>query len=187
MHESTKTYSQWPGSVRALVTGNIIDIGCGDSPISETATRFDMDDGDANHIPDYVTDKFDFVFSSHCLEHMYDPPKTILDWWELVKPGGSLAFIVPDEDLYEQGIFPSTRNSDHKHTFTISKQSSRSPKSINVLDLAKSLPGGTIFRLILQDHGYDRARVRWGLSSSPDQTLEEHTLAQIECVVIKDK
>ena len=32
MRESTKTYSQWPGSVRALVTGNIIDIGCGDSP-----------------------------------------------------------------------------------------------------------------------------------------------------------
>src|SRR5260221_7032838 len=37
--------------------------------------------------------------------------------------------------LYEQGVFPSRFNGDHKSTFTISKASSWSPVSVNVLDL----------------------------------------------------
>jgi hypothetical protein len=53
----------------------------------------------------------------------------------VVKPGGYLVVTVPDEDLYEQGLWPSTFNPDHKHTFTIYKTSSWSPVSINVLAL----------------------------------------------------
>lgn len=64
-----------------------------DSPISKDAVRFDIEDGDANHISKYVHDKYDFVFSSHCLEHMYDPPEALTEWWGLVKPGGVLTFI----------------------------------------------------------------------------------------------
>ena len=47
--------------------------------------------------------------------------------------------MVPDEDMYEQGEFPSTWNGDHKFTFTISKKNSWSPKSINILDLLETL------------------------------------------------
>ena len=65
---------------------------------------------------------------------MSDPRKTILDWWKLVKPGGYLFVVVPDEDLYEQGVFPSRFNNDHKATFTIAKAKSWSPNSINVLE-----------------------------------------------------
>ena len=39
---------------------------------------------------------------------------------------------VPDEDLYEQGQFPSTYNVDHKWTFTILKTTSWSPCSLNL-------------------------------------------------------
>jgi hypothetical protein len=46
---------------------------------------------------------------------------------------------VPDEDLYEQGTFPSTFNTDHKHTFTIHKRTSWSSRSINVLALLTSI------------------------------------------------
>lgn len=186
MHESAKTLSRWPDDVRSLITGDVIDIGCGDSPISDNAVKFDIGDGDANHILRYVHSKFDFVFSSHCLEHMHNPAESLSEWWELVKPGGYIAFIVPDEDLYEQGIFPSIRNLDHKHTFTISKQTSWSPVSINVLDLVKSLHNSTVVRLVLQDYMYDRSLVRWASSSSPDQTLNVQTMAQIECILKKD-
>ena len=58
--------------------------------------------------------------------------------------------------MYEQGVFPSRFNPDHKATFTLSKAQSWSPKSVNVLDLAQSLPGGEIISLQLQDRGYDR-------------------------------
>jgi hypothetical protein len=46
---------------------------------------------------------------------------------------------VPDEDLYEQGIFPSTFNRDHKHTFTIFKTNSWSRASINLVDILREL------------------------------------------------
>ena len=48
--------------------------------------------------------------------------------------------------MYEQGQFPSTWNGDHKFTFTISKSSSWSPTSINILDLITTL--GTESELI---------------------------------------
>jgi O-methyltransferase len=59
----------------------------------------------------------------------------------ILKPGGHLVVIVPDEDMYEQGVFPSTFNTDHKWTFTASKTSSWSSRSINLIDLIKSLGG----------------------------------------------
>ena len=81
--------------------------------------------------------------------------------------GGYLFFIVPDEDLYEQGVFPSRFNSDHKATFTISKTRSWSPKSYNVFDLARSLPGAEIFKIQLCDIGYNRARLGFGYPFAP--------------------
>jgi SAM-dependent methyltransferase len=114
-------------------------------------------DGDANEITAYVSDSFDFVFSSHCLEHMHDPRHALQQWWQLVKPGGHLIVIVPDEDLYEQGYFPSVFNPDHKATFTLSKNRSWSPRSYNLLDLVRELPGGTLVSIELQDAGLDRA------------------------------
>src|SRR5215472_3075470 len=144
MDETTKSKLYWGELERRAVQGRGIDIGCGPDPVTADARRFDVEDGDANRISDFVREQFDFVYSSHCLEHMHDPKSTILEWWKLVKQGGFLFILVPDEDLYEQGVFPSRFNPDHKATFTISKAKSWSPKSINVLDLANSLPGGKI-------------------------------------------
>ena len=162
MKESSKSQPYWGDLEKRVVSGRGIDIGCGPDPVKPDARRFDLEDGDANVISQYVKEAFDFVYSSHCLEHMHDPRTTILDWWKLVKPGGYLFVVVPDEDLYEQGVFPSRFNNDHKATFTISKASSWSPKSINVLDLANSLPGGKTISLQLQDRGYDRALGSFG-------------------------
>lgn len=156
MNETTKAKQYWGPTERQATQGQGIDIGCGPDPVTPGARRFDLEDGDANVASQHVKDQFDFVYSSHCLEHMHDPKATILDWWKLVKPGGYLFVTVPDEDLYEQGVFPSRFNPDHKATFTISKAQSWSPKSVNVLDLAQSLPGGQIVSLQLQDRNYDR-------------------------------
>ncbi len=162
MNESTKAQAYWGPVERSVIQGSGIDIGCGPDPVTPTARRFDLEDGDANVASQYVKEQFEFVYSSHCLEHMHDPRMTILDWWKLVKPGGCLFVVIPDEDLYEQGVFPSRFNDDHKATFTISKARSWSPKSINVLDLANSLPGGQIVSLQLQDAGYDRNLMSFG-------------------------
>lgn len=72
---------------------------------------------------------------------------------------------MPDEDLYEQGVFPSRFNADHKSTFTISKYQSWSPVSINLLGLVQDLPHAKVLSMALQDHGYDRALLNHGSHS----------------------
>ena len=162
MNEASKTLRIWTPAERALLNGKGIDIGCGPDPITPDVQRFDVDQGDANEITNYVKGQFDFVFSSHCLEHMKNPREALHEWWKLVKPGGHIIFIIPDEDLYEQGVFPSRFNHDHKATFTVSKAKSWSPVSINVLDLALSLPDSELVSLVLQDHNYNRRLLKHG-------------------------
>lgn len=162
MDEATKTRSIWGEFEKSIVQGRGIDIGCGPDPVTPDVQRFDLEDGDANHIGKYVSETFDFVHSSHCLEHMHNPKEALRGWWDLVRPGGHLILIVPDEDLYEQGVFPSRFNVDHKATFTISKARSWSPVSHNLLDLVSELPSSRVLKLQLQDHGYDRSLLRHG-------------------------
>ena len=157
MNEASKTRTLWGPRERAWLEGKGLDIGCGPDPILPGVRAFDVGDGDANEITAYVSDSFDFVFSSHCLEHMHDPRHALEQWWHLVKPGGHLIVIVPDEDLYEQGYFPSVFNLDHKATFTVSKNRSWSPRSYNLLDLVTELPGGAIVSIEVQDAGLDRS------------------------------
>jgi SAM-dependent methyltransferase len=172
MNETSKTRKVWGSLEKSILTGAGIDIGCGPDPVTPDVRRFDTTDGDANRIRDFVTGQFDFVYSSHCLEHMKNPREALLGWWGLVKPGGHLFVIVPDEDLYEQGVFPSRFNSDHKATFTIAKATSWSPVSHNVLDLVRGLPSSELVQLVLHDHGYDRGLQRHGLPGAAGRLVE---------------
>ena len=124
--------------------GDGIDIGAGPDPLGNYREMFpgmrgcrawDLPDGDAQLLAGVPDASLDFVHSSHCLEHMRDPREALDHWIRVLKPGGHLVVVVPDEDLYEQGVFPSTFNSDHKWTFTIAKFASWSDRSINVVDL----------------------------------------------------
>lgn len=168
MDETSKTKKIWTSFENSILTGHGIDIGCGPDPICSSARSFDVEDGDANEITNYVSEQFDFAYSSHCLEHMRDPRKALRGWWELVKPGGHLFLIIPDEDLYEQGVFPSRFNADHKATFTLSKTKSWSPVSVNVLDMISELPNSQLVSVVLQDQSYDRT-MAWRGNARPSR------------------
>jgi hypothetical protein len=87
---------------------------------------------------------------------------------------------VPDEDLYEQGVFPSTFNGDHKWTFTVNKTRSWSPCSLNVLDLVGELgEDAELVRLERLTSTY-----RFGLPRY-DQTMTPMTESGIEFVLRK--
>lgn len=152
--EASKTKKIWTETEKSYLQGRGIDIGCGNDPVFKHAIPFDQEHGDANCISKHMTEQLDFVFSCHCLEHMDDPYKALKEWFSILKSGGYLFIIVPDEDLYEQGHFPSRFNDDHKWTFTISKEKSWSNKSINILNLVKTLEGDLI-SVKLQDKNYD--------------------------------
>jgi SAM-dependent methyltransferase len=122
--------------------GNGIDIGCGDDslikyqqqfPLITAVKEWDLPDGDAQYMQTVQDNTFDFVHSSHCLEHLRDPYEAFRNWIRICKPGGHIVTTIPDEDLYEQGQWPSTYNGDHKTTWTIAKTDSWSPVSNSVM------------------------------------------------------
>jgi SAM-dependent methyltransferase len=162
VRETSKTLQQLTDDERSRLRGRGIDIGCGDDPVCADVERFDVENGDANDITRFVTDleSYDYVFSSHCLEHMKNPPITLAKWWSLVKPGGTMVVIVPDENLYEQGYWPSLFNPDHKATFRLGGTTSWSPVSHDFLALATQLPHSKVLSVRRQDEGYDQARRR---------------------------
>jgi len=147
MHESSKAVMRRLHDNRFATryfVGDGIDIGSGPDPLGQYSEQFplmrscrkwDMPDGDAQELASLADASLDFVHSSHCLEHMRDPFTAMDNWLRVLKPGGHLITIVPDEDLYEQGIFPSTNNGDHKWTFTVCKKNSWSSQSVNLTDL----------------------------------------------------
>ncbi|MBI3712470.1 MAG: class I SAM-dependent methyltransferase [Burkholderiales bacterium] len=153
MHEASKALSRRLHDSRfasRYFVGNGIDIGCGPDPVSQYAEQFprmgtvrnwDLVDGDAQYLESVRDRQFDFVHSSHCLEHMQDPVIALAHWLRVLKPSGHLIVTIPDEDLYEQGQFPSSFNYDHKWTFTLHKQQSWSPKSINLFELLARFSG----------------------------------------------
>jgi SAM-dependent methyltransferase len=137
-----------PNFSNRYFVGRGIDIGGKPDPLALYAGMFsrmtsvktwDWEDGDAQHLAGVADDSLDFVHSSHCLEHLVDPREGLRHWFRVVKPGGFLVVTVPDEDLYEQGMFPSTFNRDHKWTFTIFKHASWCDRSLNVVDLVQAL------------------------------------------------
>src|SRR5579859_7890608 len=134
MDEASKTRKvRGPDFERRYLTGKVIDIGAGTDLVCTRAESFDVADGDANFITKYrAPETYDTVHSSHCLEHLYKPDEALREWWKLVKPGGYQVLVVPHEDLYEQGFWPSIFNRDHKATFRLDGSSSWSPVSFDI-------------------------------------------------------
>lgn len=61
--------------------------------------------------------EYDFVFSSHLLEHLEDTQGALKHWWRLLHPGGFLILYLPHKDYYPNIGQPGA-NPDHKHDFT---------------------------------------------------------------------
>lgn len=147
MYEASKAITRRLHDSRYVTryfVGHGIDIGAGSDPLGHYTDLFpmmfscrawDLVDGDAQLLATLEDASLNFVHSSHCLEHMRDPREAMHHWLRVLRPGGHLVVMVPDEDLYEQGVFPSTFNSDHKWTFTMHKAKSWSSKSINLMAL----------------------------------------------------
>ncbi len=176
-------------STRWLV-GQGMDIGGGhDSigvyrslfPLMQSVTIFDLPQGDAQYLACVPDDEFDFVYSAHCLEHVRDPFIALPNWLRVVKPGGHLIITVPDEDMYEQGVWPSTYNDDHKTTFTVMKNRSWSPVSINLLQLIQALPGNfSVEKIERLNHSYLPTQQRF------DQTRTAFAESGIEVIIRKE-
>ena len=95
-----------------------LDIGFGGDLLTKNCKGWDFEHGDAQSLAGVPDESFDFVYSSHTLEHLPDPVSALQNWWRIIRPGGYLLLYIPHRDLYEKKLkLPSRWNSDHKHFF----------------------------------------------------------------------
>lgn len=169
--------------------GNGIDVGCGPDPLAQyskmfplmgTMKNWDIQDGDAQYLESVQDDTYDFLHSSHSLEHMQDPYVALTNWIGVVKPNGYIILTVPDEDLYEHGHWPSQFSNEHFWSFTICKANSNMPNSINVVDLITKFADQVVCEKIELITDFHR-----DVEDHIDQTLLPNTECAIEIILRK--
>jgi SAM-dependent methyltransferase len=114
------------GFFKKYLCGNGIDIGCGNDKVFQDADAYDNVHHDKNddaqtmkNVPD---EKYDWVYSSHCLEHLKDPCVALKNWFRILKKGGNLAVAVPHRDLYEKRERPPSKwNTQHANFFVVGR------------------------------------------------------------------
>ena len=65
-------------------------------------------------LPMFADGSLDFVVARHNLEHYVDVVKTLQEWRRVLRPGGHLAVVLPDETNRNTIVLDPT----HKHAFT---------------------------------------------------------------------
>lgn len=111
--------------------GRGLDVGCG--PQKLWATSIGVDSGidtelfgiqmapdvrtEAHDLSMFADGSMDYVFSSHCLEHIQDFKRALKEWWRVIKDNGHLVLYLPHKALYPN-IGTKGSNPDHKHDFT---------------------------------------------------------------------
>lgn len=77
--------------------GNGVDVGAGKWPLPGAIPVELKDGGDAMNLPGLTP--FDFVFSSHCLEHLANPIAALQHWKLRITEGGVLFLYLPHPDM----------------------------------------------------------------------------------------
>jgi SAM-dependent methyltransferase len=144
---------------RFLAGPNVLDIGFRgndpeNQPIVPWAIGVDRDfPGYDGTILPFEDASQDAVHSSHCLEHIADPARTLSEWFRVLKTGGFLVLTVPHQQLYERKPVPTSRwgGNEHLRFYTVASLTR---------EIEDALPVGEFrYRLIRDnDAGFDYDR-----------------------------
>ena len=166
--------------------GNGIDVGSGSDPLrvpSGHVRHWDKENGDGNGaiLQGVASESLDFVYSSHCLEHIIGLKTALSNWCRVLKHGGFLFVVVPDYQLYEKLSWPSKFNIDHKHSFSMDLTRERVGRESHwhiyedVVPVIEQI-GIRILDVAVEDDGFDYD------NGMEDQTLDDSALAQIRII-----
>ena len=96
--------------------GTGVDIGCNRLEWKfPDAYGIDLNFNDGNDAYNFSYDNLDYVYSSHCLEHLPDWISAIEYWTSKLKVGGVLFLYLPH---YDQEYWRPWNNRKHLHIFT---------------------------------------------------------------------
>ncbi len=102
--------------------GQGVDLGCGNTKIKIDAIGIDLLSPfadmpiDARLMPCYPDKHFDYVYSSHLLEEIYDTEATLREWLRILKDDGYLVLYQVDKEYYHPLDDPRC-NKKHIHHF----------------------------------------------------------------------
>jgi SAM-dependent methyltransferase len=91
-------------------------IGIDFRPGPATDIRLDLSEPEALRL--FASDSFDYVFSSHLLEHLSDTKGTLKEWWRVLRYGGHLILYCPDPEFYPQKGTEHA-NPEHRSDLTV--------------------------------------------------------------------
>lgn len=125
------------GFFKKYLTGKGLDIGFGGDLVVPNARGWDFEHGDAQYLVSLDDEQFDFVYSSHTLEHMPNPALALKNWYRVLRKGGFLILYIPHRELYEKKkTLPSRFNPAHTCFFLIDKD--ELPDTIGIILLIKN-------------------------------------------------
>lgn len=155
--------------------GRGLDVGYGGDAVVPGCRGWDIEHGDAHLLAGVPDAEFDFVYSSHLLEHLADTTLALGNWWRVLKPGGHLLLYIPERDLAERKkTLPSDMSLDHKHYFLVDRDDP--PDTIGLVPLIeRSFPDARVLYAKICSEGYDP---NVSANFSPGE-------CSIECVVQK--
>ena len=132
-----------------LEGGRGLDLGCGWDKVTYDAIGVNQDWAGQGDRADFWFDLnlpipspdgiWDFVYSSHLLEHLLEPYRALKDWWAKIKPGGYLVLYMPHKELYLEP------NPEHLNMWTTEE----------LLVRVEALPGATILMGETEDPAVD--------------------------------
>jgi SAM-dependent methyltransferase len=156
--------------------GRGLDIGYGGDPVVAGAQGWDIEHGNAQYLHGLDRESFDFVYSSHTLEHLPNPGVALRNWWAVLKKGGYLILYVPHRDLFEKRRhLPSVNNPKHTYFFLLDHDDP--PDTIGLT---------SFIRRLLPDSRIVKAGVYGDGASNADRVTPSPGEDSIEVVVHKE-
>lgn len=132
------------GFFAAYCTGRGLDIGYGGDLLAPNCDPWDVEHGDAQTLSGVADAQYDFVYSSHTLEHLPDQTIALRSWWRVLRPGGYLLLYLPHRDLFEKKqTLPSRWSAEHKRYYLPDRDDPPDTYGIGPL-LGTLFPEGTL-------------------------------------------
>ena len=101
---------------------------------------------DGTDIKDVRDNSYDFIFASHCLEHIANPIRALKEWLRIIKTNGHIILILPEKSICfdhkrEYSSFETLLSQYHKNVGE--DDLSTLPEILQKHDLSKDPPAGT--------------------------------------------
>ena len=104
--------------------------------------------GDDLHM--FKDGEVDNIIAKHVLEHFEDPLKTLIEWHRVLRPGGKIGVVVPDDEFVDT----LSQDPTHKHKFNLETLMELFiDVGFNVIEKGVAIPHWSIFIIVQKEGG----------------------------------